>query len=197
MSYKEFFYEINMAEEEVILPSEQTHTITATPIKQLIALNGSLVNFDINFQVSSKDSSPFSMVITDQTTLNLGGELDYKYISNGVIRGNLVQDQNEYQEYFIVIKAEQETVIDIHITRNEIQPFSKTSTIHPKHLDASPESPKSLRTFNIIVGIVIAGIVGFLLYSRYSSPTPRVGGKKPSSSSESPVNSYVRRLRNL
>ena len=101
----------------------ETKTLTLTKGKQLIDLNGRLTNFDLTFQVKSLDNSPFDVVVVDQTTLDNNNNLEFKR-ATGTISGNIVSDNNVYQNYFLCLKSENSCQIEVLIDKKEIQPRS-------------------------------------------------------------------------
>jgi hypothetical protein len=97
-------------------------------MKQLIDLNGQTTNFDITFNATSVDGSEFDIVVVDQTTLDNNAELNYKK-ANGTLSGNIISDKNVYQNYFIVLKADKPTKVDITINKKEIPPNMNNNEI--------------------------------------------------------------------
>lgn len=94
-------------------------TYKLSKIKQLIDLNGDSTNFDIQFRVASRNGEPFDILVVDQTTLDNSPELQYKK-ANGQMSGNMVQDKNVYQNYFIVLKADDPCECDVEIIKKEL-----------------------------------------------------------------------------
>jgi hypothetical protein len=70
-------------------------------VKQLIDLNGDSVNFRIKFAVKSKNGEPFELTVADQTTLD-NNNLVYEKVTNGQRSGEVFQDKNVYQNFFLV-----------------------------------------------------------------------------------------------
>ena len=93
--------------------------------KQLIDLNGQSVNFELNFQVVSKNGEPFEILVVDQATLDSHNNLQYKMAEEGKISGNVVSDKNIYQNYFLVIKSDNECEVQITIDKKEIKSQNK------------------------------------------------------------------------
>lgn len=133
-------------------------TYSVGNIKQLIDLNKDSTNFDITFSVQSKDRSPFYLLVADQTTLDNNPNLEYKYAKDGVMSGNIIQDKNVYQNFFLVLKADKPCDCDVEIVKKDL----------PRTMPPVPqESVKPAQKINwvkvIFVVIVIAG-GAFLLY---------------------------------
>lgn len=117
----------------------ETKTYTVNKVKQLVDLNGSSVNFDVNFRVTSKDGKPFQMLVVDQTTLDNNPNLEYKNVTEGQISGNVRSDKNVYQNHFLVLKADNPTMCEVELQKTElpkmiqppmeiVQPVTKTET---------------------------------------------------------------------
>mgnify|MGYP000676862019 CR=1 FL=1 len=88
-------------------------------IQQLIDLNGSTTNFDINFKVVSENKQPFQVIVADQSTIDNNPNLAFQ-TANGEISGQLTQDKNIYQNYFLILKSEQPCVCLVEINKKEI-----------------------------------------------------------------------------
>ena len=93
-----------------------------TKTKQLIDLNNDKVNFKLTFNVKSVNNEPFYTLIVNQTSLDNGDELNYKNVTNGSIAGEIVSDKNNYQNYFLIIKADSPCDCEVTIDIEEIQP---------------------------------------------------------------------------
>jgi hypothetical protein len=102
-----------------------TKTYTIGKQKQLIDLNEDTLNFIINFELKSNNNIPFYMIVTDQKTLDSGEKLEYKHVSNGTIKGNITQNDNIYQNYYIVIKSDKPCDVKCLI-KKQILPNSKS-----------------------------------------------------------------------
>lgn len=94
-------------------------TYSLTPMKQLIDLNGDITNFDLTFTATTKDGSPFDLLVVDQTTLDSNPSLEYKK-AQGTISGNIISDKGVYQNYFLLIKSETPCECDVSIDLKEI-----------------------------------------------------------------------------
>lgn len=83
---------------------------------QLIDLNRESTNFRLTFECVSEDGKPYRMCVTNQEELDSKdlGDLPMKEVSSGFISGNIVADKNVYQNYFIVLRADEEC--DVRVT---------------------------------------------------------------------------------
>jgi len=114
----------------------------------LIDLNKEYINFDINFECRSCDASKdFEMLVINQEQLNTIDltNLTMKKTRSGYISGNIVADENKYQNYFLVIRAldEQPLEIDLDISLKPIPPkegFDAPAPVAPIQEDFSSSS---------------------------------------------------------
>ena len=97
-------------------------TVNATSRQQLVDLNGETTNFDLTFTAKSTTGSEFDVLVVDQTTLDSNPTLDFKRTNGGTISGNIVSDKDTYQNYFLCIKSDNPTEVNITINKREIPP---------------------------------------------------------------------------
>lgn len=177
--------------------STETKTYSVSNIKQLVDLNTDLVNFDVKFKVASHNGEPFHILVVDQTTLDNNPNLEYKHVKEGFITGNVRSDNGEYQNYFLVIKADGPCNCDIEITRQEIPKAQPQVQQH-----APPMVKKSQQNWTktvLIIGVIVAS--GFIFYwlsrKKESEPTIKVNfdsasvNNSPESPYPSPVPSHT------
>lgn len=136
-------------------------TYSLTPMKQLIDLNGDITNFDLTFTATTKDGSPFDLLVVDQTTLDSNPSLEYKK-AQGTISGNIISDKGVYQNYFLLIKSETPCECDVSIDLKEIpqrksEPIINSQQSKKKSLTTIPTSPKSTINWYIVLIAVIGG----------------------------------------
>lgn len=141
-------------------------------VKQLVDLNGEITNFNITFRAKTKNGEHFDVLVIDQTTLDNSANLEYKKAS-GEISGHLVQDKNIYQNYFLILKADNPCQCEVEIVRQEIPKAQPQNTNVP--VNNVPENRGSLMplpsqeqsttnwTKIFIVALVFAGI-GYGMY---------------------------------
>ena len=155
-----------------------TKTYQIDKHKQLIPLNGSMVNFSCMFEVKSKDNKPFNITIVEQ------GEIkpkQYKLVENGYINGQLESD-GQLKSYFLVLKAQQPCECDVRIIVKPKEQGEKPPPPIPPQ-PSQPESNKSPSTtmpqqtqmmvqttgesyfqMKYIVGLSVTLIIVYLLY---------------------------------
>ena len=95
-------------------------TYQLNKFKTLIDLNGDTTNFSIAFRVTPHDPRiPVDMLVITQTDLDNNENLEYKRIQ-GEISGDVVHDKGIYQNYYLILKAEQPCQCDVEIMKQEI-----------------------------------------------------------------------------
>jgi hypothetical protein len=94
-----------------------THSVDT--VQKLIDLNGDLVNFDIEFKVSSKGGAPFDLAVVDQTTLDNKANLEFRRV-NGEISGNVKNDKGVPQNFFLVLKANEPCECEVELSRRQL-----------------------------------------------------------------------------
>ena len=143
----------------------ETKSLTLTKGKQLVDLNGRLTNFDLTFQAKSLDNSPFDAVVVDQSTLDNNNNLEFKR-ATGTISGNIVSDNNVYQNYFLCLKSENPCQIEVLIDKKEIQPRPQQSQQPQQQYQFANKSESSEKTNwkMIYIAIIVVVGVGVLYY---------------------------------
>jgi hypothetical protein len=159
-------------------PSTKTYQIDKH--KQLIPLNGTMVNFSCFFEVKSKDNKPFNITIVEQ------GEIkpkQYKLVDNGYINGQLESD-GQLKSYFLVLKAQNVCECDVRVVlkpkeagndqSSRQQPQSPISSTPPHQQQSVPPGlvivePESYFQTKYIIGISVAAIIMYFLYKHRKS----------------------------
>ena len=182
--------------------------------KKLIDLNGDTVNFDINFKVVSQNKEPFDILVIDQTSLDNSPNLEYKK-AQGEISGNIVNNKNVYQNYYLILKADQPCQCEVEITKKELPKTpipTPVRTQNPPSL-AKPSGHNWIKT--ILICAAIAGIslaMYWILYKKrnveglqdvlpskfYSppkSPTPKLAFSPKNTVAENPLLERLKKLK--
>jgi hypothetical protein len=141
-------------------------------IKQLVDLNGSSTNFDLNFKVSCKNNDPntlFNVLVVDQKTLDNNTELSYKEVK-GSISGNILADKNVYQNYFLVLKADKICEVQVELMKKELPKTPENMIPQPQQIQLQPPPPnkkknKKIFKYIFVAAIIIGGL--FLLWWLY------------------------------
>ena len=175
----------------------EIHTKTRLVLEkrhQLIDLNKEYVNFEIFFECRSADATKdFEMLVINQEQLNTIDltNLVMKKTKGGYISGNIIADEDKYQNYFLVIRAIQEDEshdVDLDITLKPIPPNTeKMNTIAPPP-PSQPIPPQSIPTTTTtdggnsrkgcenkmtmyiliaVLGVIVLVIFAYIFYTRY------------------------------
>jgi hypothetical protein len=162
----------------------QIYPLTKRP--QLIDLNGENVNFKLDFQVKSiNPEHEFNAIVLTQEQLD---SVDINKIemknAKGKINGNIVANNNKYQNYFLVLKKLNASTpdfnvqVDIALEPVEAveQPQGMESTSAPEETISTDQQPipqpvqQTVKPFYrkpwfaVFVLLVLLG-VGFLIYN--------------------------------
>lgn len=135
--------------------------------KQLIDLNDTLINYKIAWRVVSgtpPDAPPFDIAIVNQAVLNSSpNDIEFKTVDNGEISGELENNDNKFQNWYIVLKASQEIPVMVDIQKQEISPvlqqpvhFGAAANIPPPVVGNSPP-PRSYTIIIICLLVIIGG----------------------------------------
>lgn len=103
---------------------------------QLIDLNKEYVNFDISFECRAVDATKnFEVIVVNQEQLNTIDltNLTMKETKGGYISGNIIADEDKYQNYFLIMRSitEDPIEVDLEIRIKPIDP-------KPTNLDQPP-----------------------------------------------------------
>ena len=155
--------------------AQTKQTYQLSKIKQLIDLNGDSTNFDLTFKVTCKDSTPFNLLVVDQTTLDNTPNLQYKEVV-GTISGNIVADKNVYQNYFLILKSQSPCSVDVELTK-KVLPKTPENKLNPPlnnkpskgQLRRKPANPPKESINWVKIGLIVAVVVGglFILWKLY------------------------------
>lgn len=157
-------------------PIHSRKTYTLSKVKQLVDLNGSSVNFDVNFTVVSKDSKPFQVLVVDQTTLDNNPTLEYKMVTEGQISGNVRNDKNVYQNHFLVLKADTPCECEVEIVKTELPKMIQPPVEVPPQLIQANHETDWKKIALVAIAVVLGG---YVLYTFFY--------KKKDNNTESPV----------
>lgn len=166
---------------------QTTVVYTIGEIKQLIELNGNLVNFNLEFVVKSLNGEPFKAVVMSDEELNSGEEIKFQNVDEGIISGNLVNENNIHRVYFLVLKADSTIQCEVSIVSTEI-PGKDLPVYHPTqnepmvshHVFTDKQSDSEICIFGmnipiitiiLIIGLAV-GIFIFFCYTPTQKTTP-------------------------
>jgi len=160
----------------------QIYPLTKRP--QLIDLNGENVNFKLDFQVKAiNPEHEFQAIVLTQEQLDSTdiNKLEMKQ-AKGVISGNIVANNNKYQNYFLVLKKTDNTPefnVQVDIVLEPVEPViekpteftpapqnaEKVGIIEQAIVEQSAPKPFYRKPWFAVFVILVALCLGFFLYN--------------------------------
>lgn len=158
-----------------------TKTYQIDKHKQLIPLNGTMVNFTCFFEVKSTDKKPFNLTIVEQ------GEIkpkQYKLVEDGYINGQIESD-GQLKSYFLVLKSQEPCECNVRIilkpkefnVNNNEKSSPSTQSVQPPTQPVQPptqpvppypsihlKQQESYFQMKYIIGISVALIIIYIIY---------------------------------
>ena len=103
---------------------EETTTLELSTRHQLVDLNKKLVNFKLDFNVVSLNDKDFEAVVMNQTDINRFDNLDTIEMKTAPkkISGNIIADNNNYENYFLILRSSEPQKVEIKTIIEEIEP---------------------------------------------------------------------------
>ena len=114
---------------------------------QLIDLNKEYVNFDITFECRAVDATKdFEIIVVNQEQLNTIDltNLTMKLTKNGYISGNIIADEDKYQNYFLILRAPTDEPIEVDLEIRIKQIEAKQQAEMPQFPQSQPMAPPPL-----------------------------------------------------
>ncbi len=162
---------------------------------QLIDINHDMINFKVEFELSS--DKPFYALIVDQDTLDNTEiqNIEFRYIENS-ISGEVVSDKNTYQNYYVVLRSETPTEVRVQFITTPLPDYIEHSPTEyqqqPPQQQHSPQQQppvpekevqeqaqaqqKNTWNFkNILMLIFVIAILLFLYYYYFKNGAKREG----------------------
>jgi hypothetical protein len=93
---------------------------TVSNTMKLIDLNGTSINFDIEFSAKSLNNEPFKAVVVNQTTLDNTQDLEYQDVADGEISGKISYKDNIPSPFYLVLKSDKNCEVDVEIRKKEL-----------------------------------------------------------------------------
>lgn len=154
---------------------------------QLIDLNKDYVNFDITFECRALDATKdFEIIVVTQEQLNTIDltNLTMKRTKGGYISGNIIADEDKYQNYFLIMRSPTDETIEVDLdTRiRQIEAKQPIAPQSPPDLPVSPLAPpemvqpileqpfippvqnRSHLIFMVVGLLIIGGAVGYYFW---------------------------------
>jgi len=134
-------------------------TYKVNDIRQLIDLNGESVNFNLKFNISSHSNCTYQLTVVSQEDID-NGDIKFKDVK-GSISGELSNTNNKYQNFYLILKSNEECMIDVNIEKTEL-PIS--SSLSPTRSPLNPSTPKTNYKKLLFIFLGIAIIIGIFIY---------------------------------
>ena len=151
----------------------ETFKININNIKQLIPINADMINFKIDFYIKSDDGKKFECLVIDQNTLDEKENLEYNLVDKGEISGQVISDRNVRQNWFILLKSEEPCSVTLRLESQQFPDFIPLKDDIKTVADLQQQHPTEERSWFpfIILGIIILGMLYFVLFNSTSSST--------------------------
>ena len=130
-------------------------------VQQLFDLNNNIKNFHSTFTIQSTNSTPFFAVVADQSTLDSGSSLQFKYAQDGSLSGEVRQDEDENKSWYLVLKSDQPNEVDISIDTKQVPP-------RMSNVQKSVQNPNNnKKVSHIVITLVIVASIAMIIYLGY------------------------------
>jgi hypothetical protein len=144
--------------------SKESNTIELSTRHQLVDLNKNLVNFKLDFQVISPENKDFYTIILNQNEIDSYENMDMMEMKKapGKISGTIIADNNEYKNYFIILKSDEPHKVDVITTIEEIPPKEEESDLllNSKSMEEEAEAePPFYKTRGCWILILLIGLL--------------------------------------
>ena len=143
---------------------------------QLIPLNGELINFELSFKVTTPDHQPFFALVLPKKEIDSYASLEKIELKEapGFIKGNIKNNDNNYEDYFLLLRKEGEPItsqveIDIKEIEGVKEKENKEDDCQRNSNQVKSNSSNILQIINDNFLLIICSLLGFLfLYYCYS-----------------------------
>ena len=137
---------------------------------QLLDLNADKINFDLNFKVESKSNDEFHALVLSKNELDNYQDLNDIQMKDapGIIKGNIKSTDNNYQNYFLILKKmDGSTKATVNIQLEELEYDGKNNN-NNNLLSPTTDSVKGenrlLNLYNeyfyhILLFLFVAGVI--------------------------------------
>lgn len=151
--------------------SQDSIKITVDKRQRIIDLNKDIKNFTLNFEIKEKDNRNFLMQILSQKKLDEENidDLEMKPV-DGAISGTVEHNDDEYENYVLVLKNENEEEIEIELNLDIIETYPDVENVNNLENSKNDEEyKKSNNKYYYILIILIFIILSFVIYNYFSS----------------------------
>lgn len=143
---------------------------------QLLDLNADMVNFDLNFKVTSEiENDEFEALVLPKTELDKYNDLNLIEMKTapGFIKGNITVNDNIYQNYFLILKKQEgNSKANVQIEIEELENSTHTENNNNTEEGNAQEEGHENSIFSfyhdyfyhILFGLVVA-LVGYFYFN--------------------------------
>ena len=142
-------------------------------LQQLIDLNQDSTNFKAEFKVAAKDQDKiFNVLIANQSQLDDPNIINLEFKeAKGQIGGSIMADKNIFQNYFVILKSNDDQEVDLEITLEPLPdniPQPPNPNTQVQQLPSPPQKTSFLKSKYFVW--ILVGIIGLvLLYFIYTN----------------------------
>jgi hypothetical protein len=158
---------------------------------RLIDLNNDLTNFKLTFSCSSfPENAIYKIHVATQTELDVQeiDSLPFREIT-GKVNGDVIADENKYDNYFLILCSEQEIEVDVSIDIEMVEPKMNINPTQPPQenviLSNSYWTPST-----IFFWVAFSLIILFLIYFLFIRKQSKKSLVEDSSSREGHITNY-------
>ena len=154
--------------------TEFTKSYTLSKVQQLIDLNHDAVNFRLKFTVQSPDQDKvFHMVIASQSQLDSGDEIEFKDV-NGMISGEVENNNNVYQNYYMILKSSNPQTVNVSILLEQLPEYIEQQD-NMNQDDIQHGSNVDFELMKKVILFVELAVIVYYLINKYGNPLKELG----------------------
>lgn len=151
--------------------TKEEHKLKIGKRHQLVDLNRDNTNFRLHFQcTSSLPEQSFQLCVASQKDLDSMemANLPFKDVI-GTMSGNIVSDKNQYENYFVVLRSEEECEVTVEI---DLEPMGLIEMEEPKEIEKAVNTPLDWKKWVVWIFILALIICIFIYISRIQGLDP-------------------------
>lgn len=115
---------------------------TINNVQQLFAINNNLVNFQAKFIVKSLSGEPFQGLVVNQSMLDSGQSLEFRAADQGVFSGEITQDNNVPDNWYLALKAPKPNKVSVDIQAIPIAARPEGPVVAAKSAQSTQQSQR-------------------------------------------------------
>lgn len=138
-------------------------TIQLSRTMQLIDINGSLQNFMTSIYIQNNNGKPYYISIANQTHID-NSSVTFDKIEIPVFKHSFEINDENYQNYFLVLKSDEPIELSYNITT---QPIKNKSLPEEKN-KVDTNKNDTIKNILYVVIFVLACLAVYFLYTNYS-----------------------------